>query len=434
LQYRPRHSCFSLTGNAIKFTSEGVVTISVARTVDTTNKDQLTFTISDTGLGISEQAQLKLFKSFEQADSSTTRKFGGTGLGLAISRRLIEGMGGQIGVDSKLNQGSSFWFTLAMPAVSDSTVYDTGQSGLHQDLNVLLVEPVDSSRHNIYTLLQEQCEAVEHAQSGSDALQKMASARQASKPYDIVFFATTLNDMSAREFTRKADNQGVLTSTTLVAINTISKNNSSLYTHTTKSIATQLSKPVGRKEVAAAINIAMQTSNADVAGQDNVHGNNGVAGDINDSLATAAHVANADVYQDIHILVAEDNLINQYVTQSMLENMGFSCVVADNGEIALDIFRNENIDLILMDCQMPVLDGFKTTEQIRAEETDSHIPIIALTANAMQGDAEKCFAAGMDSFLTKPIDKPVFEQTILDTLEELINERKEGQSNANKAA
>jgi len=162
--------------------------------------------------------------------------------------------------------------------------------------------------------------------------------------------------------------------------------------------------------------------------------NKGDAEFSSNNLSACVDTADEEIYLGINILVAEDNLINQYVTQSMLETMGFSCVVADNGQIALDMINQLHIDLILMDCQMPVLDGFKATQQIRASETDRRLPIIALTANAMQEDAQKCFAAGMDSFLTKPIDKQLFEQTILDALEDLINERKSEQVNGRKAA
>jgi len=437
---RLRQVITNLTGNAIKFTTEGVICIRVAPVEDPDKPNTIKFSIIDTGLGISEQAQLKLFNSFEQADSSTTRKFGGTGLGLAISRRLVEGMGGQIGVDSKLHQGSTFWFTLDLPAADDRTVYQFNQIDLQQPLNLLLVEPIDSSRSNISSLLLEHQTSVEHANRGDEALAKMADAQKQSKPYDIVYFTTKLNDMSAREFTRSIDNNKDFASVKLVAINTVSKVKSNLYTHTDNRISTQLSRPARRKTIAKSLNIAMQASTDHPTDNINYPTDQSPLSkevmDVNaaNDPSTITSSAQADVFHDIHILVAEDNLINQYVTQSMLENMGFNCVVADNGQIALDILNTTDIDLILMDCQMPVLDGFKTTQQIRAAETDTRLPIIALTANAMQGDAQMCFAAGMDSFLTKPIDKLLFEKTILETLEDLINQRSAEQASAKKAA
>jgi len=173
-----------------------MVSINAARITDeATTPDRIKFTISDTGVGISSEAQLKLFNSFEQADSSTTREFGGTGLGLVISRRLVEGMGGEISVDSELGQGSSFWFTLDLPSTDELTVHENNLIKLNSDVKVLLVEPVDSSRKNLVALLQEQRTLVEHTPSGTVALEKISKATKASASYDIVLFSTVLNDI-----------------------------------------------------------------------------------------------------------------------------------------------------------------------------------------------------------------------------------------------
>jgi len=438
---RLRQVITNLTGNAIKFTNEGVVSIKVTHSIDETTPNRIIFTISDTGVGISESAQLKLFNSFEQADSSTTRKFGGTGLGLAISRRLVEGMGGQIGVDSTLNQGSSFWFSLDLIAADQRTVYSANQLQLQQSLKVLLVEHINSSRDNIATLVNEHCTQVECVSSGEQALKSIANAAMESQPYDIVFFSTKLIDMSARQFTRDIADRGAHENLKLVAINTVSNIKNSLYTHTDNRITSQISKPVSRAEIVSALSTCIEVNNlncqASVSSDKNLPTHTTTTSTANNHqqpLSSDASQSNFNEYPDIHILVAEDNLVNQFVTQSLLENMGFSCIVAGNGQQALDLLKTMTVDLILMDCQMPVLDGYETTQQIRAAETDNHLPIIALTANAMQGDSQKCFAAGMDSFLTKPIDKLVFEQTILDTLKDRINECEAENSRINRAA
>jgi len=437
---RLRQIITNLTGNAIKFTNEGMVSIHVARISDQATPDRIKFTISDTGVGISAEAQLKLFNSFEQADSSTTREFGGTGLGLAISRRLVKGMDGEIAFESELGQGSSFWFSLDLPSTDKRTVYENNLIKLNHELKVLLVEPVDSNRNYLVSLLQEQRISVEQAHSGTSALEKISDAAKASVPYDIVLFATVLNDMSSTDFTNSIGNRSELDSVKLIAINTITKVKSNLYTHSNNRIVTQLSNPVGRKGLATALSTAIQSINDHQSGE-KANTLNGSQMGKDDVVVEHKHLVSetvddieVKVFGDINILVAEDNLVNQYITQSMVESMGFTCFVADNGQIALDILETDDIDMILMDCQMPVLDGFKTTQTIRSTETDSHIPIIALTANAMQEDEVKCNEAGMDSFLTKPIDRSLFEQTIMDTLEELINKRKAELSESKKAA
>lgn len=419
---RLRQIITNLTGNAIKFTSEGFVRITVAPCQDESIVQGLRFSVVDTGVGINAEAQERLFRSFEQADSSTTRKFGGTGLGLAISRRLVEGQGGLIGVQSKQHQGSSFWFSLSLPSAGTETVASKNALKLEHPPKVILIEPFTASRDHVAALLKEQLVDLHYADGGEDALCMANEAVEKGLPFDTIFFSTQLIDMSAREFTKRVSQTDELADLKLIAVNTISQARSNLYAHINPRITTHVSKPVRRHDIRTALARSLQTDAHDLSINDydanNALSDNDKTQEVVDSAADTNQISTHNPHQpDITILVAEDNLINQQVTQSLLEHMGFNCVVADNGQEAIDVLEEAHIDLILMDCQMPILDGYEATQQIRAKETDNRLPIIALTANAMQGDSEKCLAAGMDDFLTKPIDRAVFEQTVLSHLD-----------------
>jgi len=416
---RLRQVITNLTGNAIKFTSSGFVSIAVSPSKDQWFDYGITFEITDTGVGISEQAQQRLFKSFEQADSSTTRKFGGTGLGLAISRRLVEGMSGQIGVTSKENNGSTFWFSLSLQGANEQTTSSSNALQLKQSPKILLVEQLTTSRDYISRLLKEQNAELHCAEGGEEALTQVREATEQQSVFDMVFFSTQLFDMSARDFVSRIDELGQIP---LVAINTISQARTNLYSHTNDRVRAHISKPVRRKEICNALISALQadeihpqTQTGIAAGEDNDQHTRECESFLAAQL-TDPSPSITSPHSDVTILIAEDNLINQQVTQSLLEHMGFNCVVVDNGQEAVETANEVEVDLILMDCQMPVLDGYEATKQIRSVESLKRLPIIALTANAMQGDADKCLACGMDGFLTKPIDRTLFEQTILEHL------------------
>jgi len=443
---RLRQVITNVTSNAIKFTDNGCVTIHVSHSNEAQNPDWVKFSITDTGVGISKNVLQKLFKSFAQADSSTTRKFGGTGLGLAISRRLVDGMGGQIGVKSEVNKGSVFWFTLPLPAANGITVREANQvvatlpsitSSLaatdNTSLKILLLEHIQTSQENIAQLLGEHSPDVHTANCGDEALSLITEAIKAQDPFDVVFFSTHILDMSAREFIAGIEQLPVIDQqpdlekdpstyrVKLIALNTISQTSKNIYTHTNEQIAAQLSKPVKRSEISKALLNALVPSSE---GGDHALTSSTASPKTHTSNAPSRVETASDSalqFEEITILVAEDNLINQQVAMGMLENLGFSCVLADNGQLALDLLNEYDFDLILMDCQMPVLDGFATTQKIRLCESESRIPILALTANAMQGDAEKCLAAGMDGFLTKPIERDKFEQAIFGLLKDRID-------------
>ncbi len=436
---RLRQVITNITSNAIKFTDSGCVTINVSHCDKAQDPLCLKFSITDTGVGISKPAQQKLFKSFAQADSSTTRKFGGTGLGLAISRRLVEGMGGQIGVKSEENIGSTFWFSLPLPAANAMTVGSANQLLLAKaqaNLKMLLVEHVETSQKHITQLLSEHGECVQVANSGVEALELICDASASQAPFDVVFLNTDLMDMAARDFVLQVEQNPQLDGVRLIALNKISQASTNLYTHTHQRIAAQLSKPVKRSAICKALSDALTPDDNSKAlpsiGKDTTPLKRTSEASMSAANAVTAISNGTPIchpsgepelqYEGITILVAEDNFINQQVAMGMLENLGFNCVLADNGQEAFELLTQQQIDLILMDCQMPILDGFATTQKIRAQDVRSDVPILALTANAMQGDAEKCLAAGMDGFLTKPIESDKFEKAILAVLKDRIDE------------
>lgn len=448
---RLRQVITNLTGNAIKFTEKGSVKIYVEQLSDAMGCDKIKFTISDTGIGINAHTLNNLFKSFAQADSSTTRKFGGTGLGLAISRGIVEGMDGKIGVESIENQGSNFWFILDLPKSDKQTVLESNQIPLAENTKILLVEDVKPATKYLTQLLLEHKIDVDHANCGQEALHKIDEQLRSANQYDAVLFSTRLIDMSGREFTKHISDQENLQELKLIAINIISQARSNLYTHTNERISGHISKPAKRTEMAKALATALLKEGLYPTTQTLGNTLHTTAGDMENEPTSIAHIpenvaskrdahrlSNQSNYSDITILITDDNLINQQVAQGMLEHLGFRTVLANHGKEALELLNQEPIDLILMDCQMPVLDGFETTQQIRASKAFCHLPIVALTANASQSDADKCFAAGMDDFLTKPIDVTKFEQTLIKALNyqrlEEDNEETHGQDDNKHAA
>ncbi len=421
---RLRQVLTNLMGNAVKFTTHGEVKLTVKELSHGEAGSRLLFTVSDTGVGIKQSALKTVFQSFAQADGSTTRKYGGTGLGLAISRRLIEGMGGKIGVTSNLGEGSDFWFELTLP-VSGMTLTECAQQHKVSARNILLVENSDSASDLIRTLLAELSLNTTTVGSGSEALEAVRKASADNTLPDIILFSAQLSDMPGEVFARCIDADPEFDSVKLVPMTYVTEQVPELYPHKNPRISAQITKPIKRSELGQILESAIEGKFDEVVVED------------------AKLVSRRKAYANIRILVIEDNAVNQEVALGMLEKIGFSADVADNGQEGLDRLEQETFDLVLMDCQMPVLDGYAATRVLRENEKEAgnqacRLPVIALTANAMTGDAEKCLSAGMDDYLSKPFEEHALEEKIVfwlsTRLSELQGEGEAGEDSLDEAA
>jgi len=401
---RIRQVLTNLLGNAVKFTDEGEVLVQIEKINDSSSCNKLKFSVTDSGVGIAEEALSKVFESFAQADGSTTRQYGGTGLGLAISKQLIEGMQGQFGAISELGKGSVFWFELDLKPVAE-TSQDNSYSAL-ANTKVLLIDTNISNRTKIEKLFStHNIESVSH-DSGKMCLDILRQADNDGVPFNLVLFNSTLADMPAEVFAGCIEADPAYDNVRLVPMTNVIDQVADLYPHNNKRISAQLTKPIRSKELLKTIGTTLNLTHITEDSQ---------------------HIESKnlqEVFSKINILVVEDNLVNQEVAIGMLEMMGFNVDVADNGQEGLDILTSEKtkFDLILMDCQMPVLDGYETTGCIRElDEPLKSIPVIALTANAMTGDSEKCLSAGMNDYLSKPFEVESLEEKIKYWLKDKIS-------------
>lgn len=417
-QVRIRQILSNLISNAVKFTRRGRVTLTVGpeRNGSTEgNAAEFLIKVSDTGIGISQEAQKKIFEKFTQADASTTRKYGGTGLGLAICKQLVAMMGGEIGLTSQIDNGTTFWFTLKLRRAAAPTLLENDPMGNQQNnentsaadvkfqnTKVLLVDDSMIDREFVTNLLEGfGCEVI-IAENGEVALHKVEEAR-----FDLILMdcdMPVMNGYRAAHIINTKKNKGQLADTPIIAL--ISSDGADVHSRCQISgMIDFLAKPV-RREALASVLLDWVPK---------------------DRLVSVEHPQDYAKLKDKNVLLVEDSQVNRMFIQEVLMQIGCNPIAAINGKEAVEIAETrKDIDVILMDCHMPVMDGFEATHAIRATQKLGRIPaipIIALTALAMKGDKDRCIAAGMDDYLSKPVRKDDLVATLLRWLSCAQNEK-----------
>ncbi|MBX3343608.1 MAG: PAS domain S-box protein [Nitrospira sp.] len=387
---RIRQILTNLVGNAIKFTEHGEVLIQVLQTDEDPGSVVLRFEVIDTGIGLSPEAQAKMFQAFTQADSSTARKYGGTGLGLTICKRLVELMGGTIGLQSFAGQGTCVWFTIRLGTHTDAApAVPPIPSGL--DLTGLRVCLVDDNATN-RSLLQYHVSAWnmhhESAVDGPSALALLRRGVEEGTPFDVAIIDMYMPEMNGLELCRLIKQDPALRKTHLIMLTASGQRGDSLAAQEAGAAA-YLTKPIRERHLADCIRL--------IFGRDD-------AKEQPAPFLTRHTITEAIAREAPRLLVVDDNPVNQKVAVKMLEKLGCRVDLAGNGMEALAAICRHQYPLVFMDCQMPDLDGLETTRLLRSQEKPGeHLPVIAMTANAMEGDRESCLKAGMDDFISKPI-------------------------------
>ncbi len=390
---RLRQVIINFVNNAVKFTEAGEVEIRAELAAATAAEATLRFSVRDTGIGIPADRQDRLFQSFSQVDASTTRKYGGTGLGLAISRQLAELMGGEVGVQSAEGQGSTFWFTARL-AIPSAEAAPPDLDAL-TDLSVLAVDGNATNRLILRRYLESwgtRCEVVASAAAAASALER---ARDQGSPHRVAILDRLLPDGDGLELAERLAAAGHTAETAMIMLTSAWRSGDAERLRRA-GVHQSLLKPVRRALLAQALLGTLVP-----AGPERDAGATGSAG------GETAAAGDPPLPSDLKILLAEDNVINQRVALLLLEkNLGLRADAVANGLEAVDALRHVDYDLVLMDCQMPELDGFAATRRIRSASSavrDRTVPIIAMTANAMKGDRDVCLAAGMDDYVPKPV-------------------------------
>lgn len=385
---RLRQVLNNLISNAVKFTEKGEITVSV-ETVEKKEKYSLVkFEVRDTGIGIKEDDIEKLFKPFSQADASTTRKFGGTGLGLAISREIVKMMDGDIGVESIWGEGSNVYFTARFEVVEQGPVkvYEYGKL---DNVNILIVDDSTSNRMILKSYLQEVGCIVHEAEAAEKAVTTLLSNVNTGKDMGIVLMDYCMPGMNGYELAAVVQAMPYFKDTKLIMMTSAGLKGEAAKAKE-HGFAGFIAKPVRRDELLKCVSIVLGLRKET---------------EKNESLITRYTVKENTLALKPKILLVEDNEMNRKLVSQVLKTKGITCDIAVDGHEALKACAEKDYDIVLMDCQMPIMDGYESTAKIReAEGATKHTTIIAMTANAMEGDREKCLNVGMDDYISKPIN------------------------------
>ena len=402
---RLRQVLLNLGGNAVKFTQRGEIAIECKLSSQDEHGALIRCEVRDTGMGIPESRVKALFNAFTQVDSSTTRRFGGTGLGLSIVKRLVELMGGEVGVSSKENEGSTFWFTVRLGAPLQAVKARAAPPVELRGQRVLIVDDNLTNRKVLMGQLSLCGMDPLCASSADEALSQMRHAAAAGRPFEVALLDHQMPGVDGASLGRSILSEQELAATRLILL-TSSGQRGEGRLFGDLGFAGYLLKPITHRDLTDCLMMVL-----------------GVRAETwsmrSQPIVTRQALLTHRSRASHRILVAEDNVVNQKVACRILEKLGLRVDVAADGEAAFRAWSSGRYDLILMDCQMPIMDGYEATRKIRAREgADEHIPIIALTAHAMKGADNECLSAGMDDYLTKPIDRERLQQTLQRWLED----------------
>jgi CheY-like chemotaxis protein/HPt (histidine-containing phosphotransfer) domain-containing protein/anti-sigma regulatory factor (Ser/Thr protein kinase) len=408
---RLRQVLANLLGNAIKFTEDGEVLVNVSLQEETENRAVLRFAVNDTGIGISAKAMPLIFQAFTQADGSTTRKYGGTGLGLTISKQLVDLMQGEMGVESAEGKGSTFWFRLPLEKQPQASApLPPPQAGRLEGRRVLVVDETETHRRCLHLQLSHWQMSVSEATSEATALEMLRVAAAEGNPFELVLFDAKMPNTEELSLAQAIQADLALASTRLVAFTTLGHRLTPTLMQAL-GISACVMKPL---RLARLLDCLVEVVSAASKGPIGL-GEEGF-GELGPSLPGLA--------RHVRILLAEDNLVNQRVALKQLKKLGYQADAVANGTEVLAAFKRAPYDIVLMDCQMPGVDGYEATRQIRQWEKEaagSAKPpayIVALTAHTLEGDREKCLAAGMNDYVTKPLHlsdlQTVLQRALLD--------------------
>jgi two-component system sensor histidine kinase/response regulator len=404
---RLRQILLNLVGNAIKFTESGEIAVRATVEENCGDRVRLHFVVQDTGIGIPADKQAEIFEAFRQADVSSTRKYGGTGLGLTICSQIVRMMGGRIWVESEVGRGSQFHFTpLFAQAAPDAPEREAAEISALHGVPVLVIDDNATHRHWLEAKLRGWAMKPTTADNGASGLHQMKTAAEHGTPYALVLLDAQMPGMDGFEVAAAIQASPQLASAIVMMMLTACDQIGDAERCRELGVLSHLVKPIRHSELLNVIlrelgisELLFQDAALDGRGQSPAAANPGSA---------AVEPANPK----LRILGAEDNLLNQHLAMRLLQSEGHAVEIAPNGCEAIRLHAEAEFDLILMDVEMPEMDGFQSTRAIRTTEraTGEHIPIIAMTAHAMKGDQERCLAAGMDLYVSKPVQKLTFSQ------------------------
>ncbi|MBT8471252.1 MAG: response regulator, partial [Marinicaulis sp.] len=402
---RIRQIVTNLVGNAVKFTSEGYVLIDVSG-VSENDISNFRISVKDTGVGISAEKVEKIFDAFEQADTTTTREFGGTGLGLSISKKLTEAMGGEISVQSVFGKGSTFSIDLSLPVEEPEEL--SWQSTFSADgRRILIVDDIDVNRDILTEQLRSWGFRTETAPSGAKALEELAEAKSAGDPFALAILDFMMPEMDGEELAQKIRENDDFADTKLMVLTSVDRSNES---HRLRELGVEayLVKPARASLIFETLSGVFKEGPAEIEADD-------------EAVAEMPKVRNAPFTNKVKILLAEDNEVNQLVIKHMLSPNEFDLTVVGDGMAAFETAKSgETFDVVLMDISMPILDGYEAARRIREWErltSRERMPIVCLTAHVLQEDMDRCYAAGMDDFIAKPVNR----ERLLETIDRALN-------------